>query len=217
MAPTDVENVQNENVFRLPLAVLDPTLHEKDPFELLAQLKQENEYLRGEVARLSGFQSLSFTDPLTGLHNRRYFEQRLGEELSHAERTGQPLSLAVVDLDDFKQINDRFGHARGDAALCLVADLLAENTRHHDVCCRIGGDEFVIILSNTDAAQCEQLVERLHECLEQHGATIELPLGWSIGAATYVDDGASVEELFDAADSAMYCAKQRKKQRRGAA
>lgn len=216
MAPADFETIQNKNVFQLSLAVVDPATRIEDPFELLARLKQENEYLRGEVARLSGFQALSFTDPLTGLHNRRYFEQRLGEELSHAERTGQPLSLAVVDLDDFKQINDRFGHTRGDTALCLVADLLAENTRHHDVCCRIGGDEFVIILSNTDAAQCRQLVERLHERLERLG-TGELPLGWSIGAATYVDDGTTVTELFDAADTAMYRAKQRKKQRRGAA
>jgi diguanylate cyclase (GGDEF)-like protein len=123
----------------------------------------------------------------------------------------------VVDLDDFKQINDRFGHVRGDSALCLVAELLAENTRHHDVCCRIGGDEFVIILSNTDADQCSQLVERLYGRLEQQRTATELPLGWSIGTATYVEDGITAEELYAAADAAMYHAKQRRKRLRGAA
>jgi diguanylate cyclase (GGDEF)-like protein len=213
MAPPELEKLQDQHGLQFPLPVLDPTPQYPD-HELL-RLKIENDSLKQEVARLSGFKRLSLTDPLTGLHNRRYFKERLAEEISQSERTHQHLSLLVVDLDDFKQINDRFGHVRGDSALCWVADLLQENTRHHDVCCRLGGDEFVVILANTDTEECRQLVERLNQRLEDRKGMTRLPLGWSIGTATYTEDGTTVEALFDRADTDMYRTKQRKKQRRG--
>jgi two-component system cell cycle response regulator len=196
---------------------LDLTAPNLGLFELtrdLAALKRENAALRRKVARLRGYKKLSLTDPLTGLHNRRYFEHRVAEEFSRAARSEQFLSLLLVDLDDFKHINDVHGHARGDLALRWVADFLVEHIRRHDVCCRLGGDEFVVILPDTDAEECRKLVERLQERFESQRGLTGLPLRWSIGTATYAEDGDTAEALFDHADAAMYEHKERRKRRR---
>jgi diguanylate cyclase (GGDEF)-like protein len=215
-APEPVKS-NDQNHLQLPVPLLDLAASDPGLFKLtrdLAALKRENAALRRQVARLNGFKKLSLTDPLTGLHNRRYFEHRIVEELSRAARTEQDLSLLVVDLDDFKQINDVYGHARGDVALRWVAEFLRDNTRCHDVCCRLGGDEFVVILAGADAEECGLLVERLQERFEATREATALPLRWSVGTATYGEGCTTAEALFDRADAAMYHEKQRRKQRR---
>lgn len=224
MAAPELCKSKNQHHLQLPLpipahperleGILDPNLGLFELAQDLAALRSENAALRRKVAHLRGFKKLSLTDPLTGLHNRRYFERRFVEEISRAARTEQHLSLLMVDLDDFKQINDVHGHARGDVVLRWVAEFLLENTRQHDVCCRLGGDEFVVILSGTDAEECRRLVERLQERFEARRGLTALPLRWSIGTATYSEDCATAEALFDRADAAMYEEKERRKQRR---
>ncbi|MEE2779789.1 MAG: GGDEF domain-containing protein [Myxococcota bacterium] len=173
--------------------------------KLLSSLVDENSALRAEVAVLRKYRSLAFRDPLTGLGNRRYLEQRLHEEIDRAGRRDDcGFSIVVVDVDDFKQINDIHGHAQGDRSLCWVARFLEDNVREHDICCRTGGDEFAVLLPDADEEGCDMMVERLREKLDLCIHSSQWPIRLSLGAATWPTDGASVETLLEHADRAMY-------------
>ena len=162
---------------------------------------------------------LSRSDPLTGVFNRRRFDETLEVQLAHARRYRKSGALLIVDVDCFKQINDEFGHAAGDEALRAVARLLAANLRHTDtlgrdaagLVARLGGDEFALLLPETDAAGAEVVAGRLvdaiaAEPLEIGGKPVQL--GISVGAATFGEgDFPSAEELLAAADRAMYVVK----------
>jgi diguanylate cyclase (GGDEF)-like protein/PAS domain S-box-containing protein len=162
---------------------------------------------------------LSRSDPLTGVFNRRRFDETLEAQLAHARRYRKKGALLIVDVDRFKQINDEFGHVAGDEALRAVARLLASNLRQTDtlgrdaagLVARLGGDEFALLLPETDAAGAEVVADRLvgaiaAEPLEIGGKPVQL--GVSVGAATFgEDDFPSAEELLAAADRAMYVVK----------
>lgn len=148
----------------------------------------------------------ALTDPLTGLPNRRAFERALLEELKRAERYGYPLSLAVLDLQGFKAINDRLGHATGDLALIKVAEALSQERRNGDRLFRWGGDEFAALFPHTGkegALAAAFRYARAIEALCFQG----LCLGVNIGLATYPEDGTAPDALLTAADSRMYQAK----------
>jgi diguanylate cyclase (GGDEF)-like protein len=155
-------------------------------------------------------------DPLTGLHNRRHFDEVLSRGVSEARRYGTPLSCLMIDLDDFKAINDRFGHPVGDRALILAAETIATQLRASDVAARFGGDEFVVLLPQTDCGQAEVLSRRIADtyaaCLRE-----KLPRvsgGLSIGVAGLSNTpGTTADLLLRAADRALYEAKQRGKNR----
>ncbi len=147
--------------------------------------------------------SLSLTDELTGLGNRRALEQALRRELARASRSGKPLSVLWLDLDDFKELNDRFGHQWGDAALRAVARVLQRCCRASDVACRVGGDEFVVVLPGVNRLEAERVVRRISRGLGGSGRR----LAASHGVATYPVDGVTAHELLGAADRAMYRAK----------
>jgi len=104
---------------------------------------------------------MALRDPLTGLRNRRYFDEALADALARAERYDRNLSLALFDLDRFKQLNDRLGHPAGDDALRAFSDLLESETRNADVACRFGGDEFALILPETDLAAARRVAKRI--------------------------------------------------------
>ncbi|MGE3913934.1 MAG: GGDEF domain-containing protein [Chloroflexota bacterium] len=152
----------------------------------------------------------SLTDPLTGLANRRWLEQRLDEELDRVRRYGRPLCLAVLDLDHFKAVNDRLGHAEGDEVLRRLAALLLEERRSTDLVCRYGGEELVLIQPETRPRDAVLLAERIRAraeagALGRHadGATITL----SIGITGSSPDLNLPSTLFAAADAALYRAK----------
>ncbi len=173
--------------------------------EELRRLRQENEALRTTVERLEG---LAYRDPLTGLRSRRYFEERLQEELARQRRSTQaPLSILVIDLDGFKQVNDTQGHAAGDRVLCWVAELLTMQTRFTDVVCRLGGDEFVVLLPDTGEQGCATVVEHLRTAIDQLGLRGEAPVQFSVGCAT-ARRGELSHQLLGRADGAMYQQKQ---------
>jgi diguanylate cyclase (GGDEF)-like protein len=141
------------------------------------------------------------TDPLTGLLNRRAFAERAGQELARARRSGEAFATLVIDVDHFKQINDRDGHAAGDEALVGLAATLERELREIDVVARIGGDEFAVILPATGVAGAQAAAERLRACAA-------VPI--SIGTAVYGIDGHTGEELARAADAGLYDAKRRR-------
>ena len=154
-------------------------------------------------------QELSITDALTGLYNRRYLNARLEEEWARSLRHNQPLSIILSDVDNFKSINDTYGHDKGDEVLKGVAQIIKNNVRKEDLAARYGGEEFVVVLVDTGVEEARLFAERIREIVKSHtydwmgrGATI------SVGVATYpkVKTG-TYEELIQAADQAMYKAK----------
>jgi diguanylate cyclase (GGDEF)-like protein len=151
-------------------------------------------------ARLAeGLRHAATTDPLTGLVNRRAWEAEAGRVLAHAVRTGEPLTVALIDLDYFKEVNDRSGHEAGDLLLRELAHRWSDEMRQSDVLGRYGGDEFVICLPGTDAAGALEILGRLEAC---H------PFSWSVGTATAVD-GDTLASMLSRADAELYQHKRR--------
>jgi diguanylate cyclase (GGDEF)-like protein len=154
-------------------------------------------------------ETLSMRDSLTGLLNRRALLERLDEEIARARRKATPLSLVYADVDWFKSVNDRFGHSVGDEFLVLVADALSQSLRPTDIAARMGGDEFVVLLPETDAAGTARIAERLAEQLDpletRYGA------GLSLGFSSFATPPDSAESAINTADSAMYDAKRARK------
>jgi diguanylate cyclase (GGDEF)-like protein len=147
------------------------------------------------------------TDSLTGLSNRRAFDSLFDEELYRSERARRPLALMLVDLDGLKAINDEYGHAAGDVALKLVADILKSN-RRTDRSARLGGDEFAVLLPDTDADRAVGVAERLVRSMRSVGE-FGFPVTLSLGIACAPNDGQKADELRHAADIALYAAKRR--------
>jgi diguanylate cyclase (GGDEF)-like protein len=183
----------------------------------LADLARENAALRRRVVELEAFRTLAYRDPLTGLWNRRYFEERMAEELDRARRNpSRRLSLMIIDVNEFKRLNDSLGHAEGDRALCWVSAFLKSHLRAHDVCCRVGGDEFAVILPEVGEDGCEVLATRLREKLGWDGTLPAFAIGLSIGTATLPTEVCSGDDLMRSADRAMYRDKQRQKDQKAA-
>jgi len=154
---------------------------------------------------------LADRDPLTGFANHRYLYERLAEEVVRAQRTRRPLSVLMLDLDDFKVVNDTFGHLFGDRLLVHVAERIRSALRAHDVPARYGGDEFAVVLPETDAEAAARVGERIAEAVvagpyEAEGR-LPVAVGMSVGAATYPTDGRTATELIAAADLALYALK----------
>jgi diguanylate cyclase (GGDEF)-like protein len=159
--------------------------------------------------RIDEFRRLSTTDPLTGLANRRAFEDRLREEWLRSRRYGTPLSLLMVDIDGLKRINDEQGHAAGDAVLRAAAAAIAATLRRTDFGARWGGDEFAILSPSTKVDAAERLGQRLIDQLRRQSPLEKMPVTASIGVSTFDQDdaAASMERLWEFADAALYQAK----------
>ena len=159
----------------------------------------------------------SLTDPLTGLPNTRFMFMHLTRELARAERLKGEVALLVMDLDNFKEINDNHGHHVGDRALREVAGVLRLGIRPYDICVRYAGDEFIVVLSGCSADEAErkrvELQHTVDELLFEARPGRRLPLAISVGAAMYPQDGDTYEALLATADSRMYRDKTRRKQR----
>ena len=162
---------------------------------------------------------MAMTDVVSGLANRRAFDEILQAEMTRASRYNQPISLIILDLDSFKEYNDKWGHPAGDVRLKEIADLLRANVRDPDVAARYGGEEFAVILPNTPKSGALRLAERLRRAAEAsapyRNGTHSPISGYtiSLGVATFPDDATSVEELLLAADNAELTAKRLGKNR----
>jgi diguanylate cyclase (GGDEF)-like protein len=162
-------------------------------------------------ARLHGEELLARTDALTRIANRRAFFEAATLELERARRTGRPIALAFVDCDDFKGVNDRFGHGQGDALLITAAQTLRGATRAVDAVARLGGDEFALLLPETTASEAEGLLARVRGALLAATAFHGWAVGFSIGAAVFVTAPESVDAMIASADELMYAAKREAK------
>jgi diguanylate cyclase (GGDEF)-like protein len=147
------------------------------------------------------------TDELTGLFNRRHFHERLAAELARAQRDEAPVGLVLLDVDDFKRVNDVHGHPVGDQVLVAFGQVLAGHVRAGDVVCRTGGEEFAVILPNADEAESSQAAQRLVEAVRAATWGEAGPITASAGVAVAPDDAATVATLFKAADECLLAAK----------
>jgi diguanylate cyclase (GGDEF)-like protein len=173
----------------------------------IVEQKQANERILQLNTKL---EQLAMTDELTGLFNRRSFFNRGVEEIRRSQRYHSPLSLLMLDIDGFKAVNDTFGHDVGDHMLRCVADTLLHNIREIDVLARLGGEEFGILLPNTEAADAVKLAERLRLAIEKTSCAVQdqkTSVTVSIGVATRKKEIQSIDGLLKRADTAMYQAK----------
>jgi diguanylate cyclase (GGDEF)-like protein/putative nucleotidyltransferase with HDIG domain len=157
---------------------------------------------------VSGLASAARTDVLTGLLNRRGFEESFELELERARRGDHTLSVLVGDLDNFKRIHDRFGHHAGDLALVRASGMLEHRKRRIDTVARLGGEEFALIVPDADDHAAYMLAERLRAALREAFADEPVPITISFGVASFPDQGETFESLLGAADDALYAAKE---------
>ncbi|RZS52262.1 diguanylate cyclase [Sphaerotilus mobilis] len=195
--------------------------HKREAFGSVVQQRLE---VFGEVVKLGlsnlrlrdSLREQALRDVLTGLPNRRLFDEALPRELTRCLRAGQPLTLAMVDVDHFKRFNDRYGHDAGDRVLCLVARTLAGCIRADDMACRYGGDEFICLLPGMSAADAAARFELALSRIAEEAGSAGLPhetITFTVGLASAPDCGDDVATLTRAADAALYVAKEKGRNR----
>ena len=177
---------------------------------LVERFREKNELLRGGLSLMRHYQSRSEIDALTGLYNRSWCDEVFPRQLDLCARAGQHVSLAMLDLDHFKQVNDRYGHAAGDAVLRQTAKLLRDNLRVTDLAARYGGEEFIIMLPTTPV---DEVIEKLNLVRQQiQNARFDIPDGQTIACTLSVGvaewhPGVDLHALMVSADDALYRAK----------
>ena len=198
----------------LELGVNDYILRPLDPNELLARAttqikrKRYNDRLRRSVRETI---ELAVTDGLTGLYNRRYLDNHMRQLIDRAVARGRPLSICVTDIDRFKSVNDTYGHDAGDEVLRELSRRIRQTVRGADLACRLGGEEFVVVMPETDAAMAEMVAERLRAGIETTPFTVAeraltLSITASLGLAT-LRSGETPDTFLKRADEALYLAK----------
>ncbi|HYS11247.1 MAG TPA: diguanylate cyclase [Myxococcales bacterium] len=210
-----------ERVRGLQLGADDYIASPCDPAEFLARAKAllRTKQAHDRIRKLQiTLEQMVVSDPLTGLHNRRYLMDRLKQEMQRADRHGEPLAFAMLDLDAFKPINDQFGHVLGDKVLRAVGAAIAKSVRGSDIAARYGGDEFAVILPQTPAEGamrvCERLLRNISEVVLEDETGKRFRVTASLGLSYYpADDVETPEDLVHSADGALYGAKRSGKNR----
>ena len=224
--PSEVELLRRDGkrgLLMLPLVAKDQSIglvelfattpvHLTDQRLQLARTMANEAAMALENARLyEDARNLADRDPLTGFYNHRFLHERLGEEVVRAQRARRPVSMLMLDLDDFKLVNDTFGHLFGDRVLTWTAELIRSTLRASDIPARYGGDEFAIILPDTDHDEARRAAERILEAFREKAFVGEqrgpVPISASIGVATYPQHGRTPTELIAASDGALYTVK----------
>jgi diguanylate cyclase (GGDEF)-like protein len=215
-----LEQDGNRSLVMLPLVVKGETiglaeLISRGPIEAdeeqlaLARTIANEASIALENARLYGeARALADRDPLTGFFNHRSLHERFGQEAVRARRIHQPLGLLMLDVDDFKLVNDTFGHLLGDEVLRWTADLIRRTIRASDIPARYGGDEFAILLPDADHEEATRTAERLTKAFGEatfhQDGRLDVQIGISVGVATFPADGRTAAELIAVADAGLY-------------
>jgi diguanylate cyclase (GGDEF)-like protein len=198
-------------IYDVAFSSLDPSAHLSDVVLVFRDVTVRREDERRLRKMQKELERLAHTDSLTGLYNRRIFMQRLEEEVERVRRHGKALSVLIFDLDFFKQVNDTYGHDTGDVVLVAVARLATEAKRVSDVAARLGGEEFALLLPETDQQGAVQLAQRLRSAIEKNlylstsGTPVRVTA--SIGVATASAEADEIEKLLSLADRQLYRAK----------
>jgi diguanylate cyclase (GGDEF)-like protein len=180
--------------------------HDTQPLESVADICATAIQNAHYVERVK---QLAYIDGLTGIFNRRFFELRIAEEIERAKRFGAGMAVIMVDIDQFKRLNDEFGHLLGDEVLRQVSSLFHQQLRKFDVVCRYGGEEFAILLAQTNPQHALAAAEKLRRLVESwQFPGVPRPVTISAGVATYPDHGSTRDELVKASDAGLYTAKQ---------
>jgi diguanylate cyclase (GGDEF)-like protein len=203
-----------ERVLGLQMGADDYLALPCDPDELLARVRallRVKEMHDRVLSIQRELERLVVSDPLTGLYNRRYLVDRLGQEMNRVDRYGGRLAFAMVDLDGFKPVNDKYGHVFGDRLLRAVAAEISRSLRTPDVAARYGGDEFAVILPQTQPEGALRVCERIRKAVETvaiSAGDVPVSVTATLGVADYPAEGvSSAEDLVHAADEALYGAK----------
>lgn len=200
-----LKNVEDFNLLRLVF---------KDLFIIMASIGVT--LLNNEVKKYGELHKKEFklarTDKLTGLANRHYFDQKLGEEVDYADYSGKPLNILMFDLDNFKRFNDTYGHVWGDKLLTLFSDIIMQNIRKSDIPVRYGGEEFLILIRDLDVHMAKGVGERIRRQLEKQRIYVgdeenRKRVTVSCGLSQYPKNSANIKEAIDFADKALYHAK----------
>ncbi len=196
----------------LSLQKTDPTLLKQDVEEMIQRAAQRLTVTLGNIKLREDLQRYSFEDSLTGLRNRRFFDDALSRDIQLAQRQQSALSLLICDIDHFKRFNDEYGHEAGDVALQAVADELKQHFRQSDIPCRLGGEEFVVLMREASLEDASAKAEILRQSIAanpiQYRDEKLGPLTVSIGVASWRGDEPDAEALLRKADKALYKAKQ---------
>ncbi len=191
-----------------------------DPGELVARVKVQLKIKTLQDSLKKSNQALlelSNTDPLTRLNNRRFLMKALEKELQRSERSQKPLALIMIDIDHFKSINDTYGHQQGDCVLQALADQMKTQLRDYDIAARFGGEEFALVLPETELAKALQVAERLREAATQVRCPdegTEMALTISLGVAAFpMPKIRTIDDLIREADRALYLAKEKGRNR----
>ncbi|QFZ13528.1 MULTISPECIES: GGDEF domain-containing protein [Nostocaceae] len=190
---------------------LHPLIHFWNALVILSFFLFVSHLLSQLKTTLINLEKLARTDNLTGLTNRGFFLDIVNSEIEKSLRHREPLTLAYVDVDNFKQINDQFGHGFGDRLLQIIAKSTTNTLRKIDVIARLGGDEFAILLPRTSYESAEVVLHRLHTVLLASMKKENLSVTFSIGAITFNNPPKSVAEIIEIADNLMYLAKKKGK------
>src|SRR3989442_12091358 len=190
--------------------------HQSSLQDRLEELERRNQLLEAEIERLRVYKDYAYTDALTDIPNRRFYYERLLQEVARSRRSNHAFTLALVDLDLFKGINEEVGHRGGDQVLRFFSQFVRVNLRQEDIVCRIGGDEFAIILPDTSAENAAIFFERIRTKLDQVEISIDgrsrLALSFSCGLAAFKPEYLP-EDFIEEADHSLYSAKARGRNR----
>jgi len=172
-------------------------------------LENQNKKLKKEISFLKTYKEQAIKDSLTKLYTRRYFEERCYQEVYRFNITAEGFAIAFLDIDDFKQINDTYGHSTGDLVLKTLSEIILKSIRKSDIACRYGGEEFIILLTNSDSQSAEVVLGRIKDKLTTNTNLIDknLKITFSAGVSTFSNKFNNIEELIDDADKKLYKAK----------